>query len=122
MIFRRWEHGHSLGAGVLGGLLLAQHTWTIAVLAFAGGLVAGSFAHLLRGLGSRVLSFHSRTDPNKRIRQFYEARSPATLHIVPSLDVESMHAVTYPTGVAGVRVDAQGREWYSAAWIGNGAA
>ena len=54
MLFRRWHNGHSLGAGVLGGLLLAEHAWTVAVLAFALGLTAGLFLHLL-GAGAERL-------------------------------------------------------------------
>ena len=50
----RWHTGHSLAAGVLGGLLLASHTWTVAVLAFTLGLLAGLTATLLRELAGRV--------------------------------------------------------------------
>lgn len=52
MIFRRWEHGHSLAAGVLGGLLLATHVWTVAALAFLLGLTAGLALHALYHAGA----------------------------------------------------------------------
>lgn len=52
MIFRRWEHGHSLAAGVLGGLLLATHVWTVAALAFGLGLAAGLALHALYQAGA----------------------------------------------------------------------
>lgn len=45
-MLRRWHHGHSLGAGVLGGLLLAGHPWTVAVAAFLAGLAVGRFLAL----------------------------------------------------------------------------
>lgn len=37
----RWHTGHSLGAGVLGGLLLASHTVTLISVAFAAGVAVG---------------------------------------------------------------------------------
>jgi hypothetical protein len=40
---RKWSHGHSIGVGVLGGILLTSHSW----LLVAGGLVVGWFAREL---------------------------------------------------------------------------
>lgn len=49
----KWHHGHSIGTGVAVGLLLSQHGWTIAVLAFVGGLAVG------RGWGLIVSTFRT---------------------------------------------------------------
>lgn len=43
----RWNHGHSLAAGVAGGLLLAQHVVVIGAACFVGGLLAGRFWSVL---------------------------------------------------------------------------
>lgn len=63
-MFRRWHTGHSLAAGVLGGLLLSQHAWTVAVIAFVLGLVAGSALHLTRWAAAalREKVMHARRD------------------------------------------------------------
>lgn len=132
MIFRRWSHGHNIGTGVLGGLLLSEHGWTVAVLAFTLGLVAGSFAHLLRGLGERLRrpkTFDARRctcklGDGRCLNGYCEVvgNTAGGLRPVPNVDVESMARVTYPTTSPGVRVDAQGREYYSAAWLSDGAA
>lgn len=39
----RWHQGHSLAAGVVGGLILAQHVWTIGAGCFIAGLAVGRF-------------------------------------------------------------------------------
>lgn len=36
-MFRRYHHGHSLGLGILIGLLLTQHPFALAALAFVAG-------------------------------------------------------------------------------------
>lgn len=46
----RWHTGHSLGAGVLGGLLLASHTVTLMSAAFTAGLTVGLLAAQVRRL------------------------------------------------------------------------
>jgi hypothetical protein len=45
-MLRSWHTGHSLAAGVLGGLLLASHVWTVALVAFLLGFTAGLVALL----------------------------------------------------------------------------
>jgi hypothetical protein len=44
---RDWGHGHSLGAGALGGLLLASHTWTVGMIMFSVGIAVGLTWRLL---------------------------------------------------------------------------
>lgn len=41
---KKWHHGHSLGAGVLAGLVLAQHAYLLLFLGFAGGLAVAGVA------------------------------------------------------------------------------
>jgi hypothetical protein len=55
-----WGTGHSLGAGVLGGLLLASHVWTIAVVAFVLGVTVGLGWRLLAAGGEAVRRFTTR--------------------------------------------------------------
>lgn len=40
MIFRRWNHGHSTGTGVVIGILLTRHSWLLVVLGLVAGFVA----------------------------------------------------------------------------------
>lgn len=54
MMFREWSHGHSLLAGVFGGLLLVSHVWTVAVLAYAAGLLCGLLGHLAWAAAERL--------------------------------------------------------------------
>lgn len=54
MIFREWSHGHSLASGVLGGLLLTDKAWTVAVIAFSLGLLAGLLGHLAWAAAERL--------------------------------------------------------------------
>ena len=42
-MFRTWHHGHSIGVGVLGGLLLTQHAWLIAIGCLTIGFLIGRF-------------------------------------------------------------------------------
>lgn len=42
-MFHKWGHGHSLGAGVIGGLLLDQRTWALAIGCLLLGLMVGRF-------------------------------------------------------------------------------
>ena len=44
---RDWHHGHSLAAGIAGGILLTSHSW----LLVAAGLVAGWLARDLYAMG-----------------------------------------------------------------------
>lgn len=46
----KWSHGHSIGTGVLGGLLLAGHTLELVTLAF----IAGAFSARLRRAAGRM--------------------------------------------------------------------
>jgi hypothetical protein len=116
VMFRRWGTGHNLGAGVLGGLLLSHHAWTVALIAFTLGLAVGSFAHLLRGLGDRLRrkpflkpELYDQEPPLYVPWEFTLLRNPAR-GIIPAGKLT-------PTGEPGVRVDESGREWYSAAWL-----
>jgi hypothetical protein len=43
---KRWSHGHSIGTGVVGGLLVARHVFLI----FGAGLVVGVALSWLAGL------------------------------------------------------------------------
>jgi hypothetical protein len=36
---RGWHHGHSLGAGVAGGMLIASHVWLVLVLGICIGVL-----------------------------------------------------------------------------------
>jgi len=40
---KRWQHQHSIGAGVVIGLLISTHIWTIIVACFLAGLFLGRF-------------------------------------------------------------------------------
>jgi len=35
---KRWHNGHSLGAGVLGGVLMSSHAWLLVVVGIAIGI------------------------------------------------------------------------------------
>ena len=39
MIWRRFHHGHAMGAGVVIGILLTRHSWLLVVAGFALGFV-----------------------------------------------------------------------------------
>lgn len=54
MIWSRWHHGHSLLAGLLFGLLLTHHVWTVAALAFLAGTFTGRLWLVLSELGWRT--------------------------------------------------------------------
>jgi hypothetical protein len=50
-MFRTWHHGHSLGAGVLAGLLLGSRR---PELVFAAGLLVGAVTVLVSRLAVRL--------------------------------------------------------------------
>jgi len=52
-----WHTGHSLGAGVVGGLLLSGHAWTVALLAFVLGVTVGLCWRLLARGGDALRAF-----------------------------------------------------------------
>jgi len=53
-MFGRYHHGHSFLFGVVGGLLLAQHVWLLALACFTFGLAVGRLWWLLAD-GYRLL-------------------------------------------------------------------
>lgn len=50
---RNWHHGHSIGVGVLGGLLISTHTMLFMVLAFAAGIAWSRTVRAVRGVFQR---------------------------------------------------------------------
>lgn len=80
MMIERWHTGHSLGTGVLGGLLLSRHGWTLVSGGFAVGLVLGLFASSVRRFltgavawaGGRLL----RPAADSALREWEDRRQP----------------------------------------------
>ena len=62
---RRWTHGHSIAAGIAGGLLLAGHTLELVTVAFVLGLGLSRFRDWAGTLAYK-LSDRARTAPRRR--------------------------------------------------------
>lgn len=54
-MFRTWHHGHSIGVGVLGGLLLSQRTWALALGCLLLGLMVGRFWYVAARAAHRAV-------------------------------------------------------------------
>lgn len=51
---KRWNHAHSLAAGILGGVALAGHVWILVAVAFGFGVLLGRFWHLIHWTGEAI--------------------------------------------------------------------
>ncbi len=70
---RRWHHGHSLGAGLLGGLLVAQRP----ALIFALGVLVGVAAVLAVLGGYRLAGVLARVLERRRANPYGHHETPA---------------------------------------------
>lgn len=61
-----WSHGHSTGLGVIVGLMVAGHVWTVALFAFLSGLIVGSLLHLVRAAAAYLNSRRPHYPPSTR--------------------------------------------------------
>lgn len=70
-MFHKWTHGHSLGAGIVGGLLLDQRSWALALGCLLVGLLAGRFwwvaVHTARRAAARLEELHQSKLANDRL-------------------------------------------------------
>ncbi len=74
---RRWGHGHSLGTGVVVGLLLDHRVWLLAVLFFAAGWVLRDFYSAARWTAMVVGSAWARRHPERAMaRKLLRDRVP----------------------------------------------
>jgi hypothetical protein len=57
---RKWHHGHSLGSGVLGGLLLSTHGWLVLALGLVAGWLARDLYSSMRWVAMALAARHAR--------------------------------------------------------------
>lgn len=70
-MFHGWTHGHSIGTGIVGGLLLDQRSWALALGCVLLGLIVGRFwwvaVHAARRASARLEELHQSKLANDRL-------------------------------------------------------